>query len=261
MKLRKVTIGIQLYSIPITYTFLSYVETKSASISTNDVTVYTPIGRQVIYVIGSQTYITYTELPILVYKPYQNIEVLDDLKFNNLMLLISDQMTKQLSKISFPIYVSDGVQIQYVNQEPIVDPDARLSMLKYGISRQDQIRPLIDVIDQLFDHNPTSNVTITFYIKNSQNMFYIEQFIAKMEYAIDNERLSDIRYLYFFNKDVAYIKYQIINGDIQFELNPSFRKKIIEQFRLNYPDANSDIKIWILVLQPNVNNASILYND
>lgn len=250
MKIKKVTVGIQLYSIPITYTFLAYVET------TSEKKTYFPIGRQVIYVIGSETYITYADLPILVYRQHQNIEVLDDQKFNNLMMLIVEQMNKQLSIINFPTYKSDGVQIQYVYQEPIIHPDSRISTLVYGmVAKQDQIRPLIDITDQLFNHNPTSHVTITFYTK-SGSMFYIAQFITKMEYAYDN------KYLYFFNKDVGYIKYRIINGDIEFELNPIFRKKIIDQFKLNYPNANlSDVKLYILALQPNVNNASILYNN
>jgi hypothetical protein len=292
MKIRKVNVGIQLYGVPITYTFLSYVEVES------DMTKYFPIGRQVLYVVGSSTYVAYTDLSAIVYRPYQNIEVEDELKFNHLMEIIANTMANPNStttnsdsatfvgsmgkfgtvgpfratgqwgsmapnttltylppRLPVPIFKNAGVQIQYVNSEPLTNPDRRVATLVYGIgARQPQIRPLIDIVDQLFDHQPQADVTITFYVKSGSN-FYIEQFITRMVYDYD------VKYLYFYNNSVGHIKYHIIYGDIEFELNPNFRKKIVDQFMLNYPTASDPIEIYILVIQPSVNFASILYDD
>jgi hypothetical protein len=284
LKIRKVNVGIQLYGVPITYTFLSYEE------SANDMTTYFPIGRQVIYVVGSSTYVAYTDLPIIVYRPFQNIEVENKEKFLNLMEIIAKTMTDPKStnfigsmgnygtvgpfratgqwgslspadkltylppQLAVPIYKSAGVQIQYVDAEPLMNPDRRVATLVNGVGpRQDQIRPLIDIVDQLFDHSPQADVTLTFYIKSGL-MFYIEQFITRMIYDYDG------KYLYFWNDTVGKIKYRILYGNIEFKLDPNFRKKIVEQFLLNYPNSNS-VEIYILAIQPNVNFASILYYD
>ena len=256
MKIKKVTVGIQLQSIPITYTFLAYVQENR-----NDThVVFIPIGRQVIYAIGSNTFIAHTELPVLIHRQYHTVDVMEKLKFRKML----EQIIIRLQELDTQIYKLDGIQIQYVYRESLLDSDPRITTLVANTTpKQNVVRALIDVTDQMLGRNPTAHITITFYIADVETLhvvpafkrkFYISQIVTKMEYQYD------IKYLYFFNKEVGKFKYDMITGKIDFDLTKSFRTYLVDLFKRNYTTVSDNIIISTMALQADVNYGTILYN-
>lgn len=254
MKIRKVTIGLQLYSIPVTYTFLAYVQSNK----TNTNVVAIPIGKQIIYAIMSQSYIAYTDLPIMIYRQYQWVDVKEKEKFLDVLKII----ISRLNELKITTYKSSGVQLQYIYWEPLLTSDGRVTTLVAGVTPSQPIfRALIDVVDQLYDHNPKANITLTFYVVDSQTLylpelerkFYINQIVTRMEFTYDG------KYLYFFNTEVGKFKYAIVTGEVHFTLTKQFQTYLLDLFKKNYTDLSPDIIISIMAIQANVNYDTILY--
>lgn len=273
MQLKKVTIGLQLNAIPVTYTFLAYVQSNR----TDTNVVFIPIGKQFIYAINSNSYIAHSDLSIVVYRQYQWIDVIEKEKFMKMLEIIS----KKLSESHILAYPSDGIQMQYIYWEPLLNPDNRVSTMVADVTpSQPVVRALIDVVDQLgVDHYPKANIAITFFVGDLPTLnfdkfkrkFYVFQVMTRMEYTYDG------KYLYFFNDDVGRFKYAMITGRIDFDLKPQFDKYLTDLFILNYDNLSSpsergsetfpygkargpNLVVKVIAIQANVNYDSILFN-
>jgi hypothetical protein len=255
MQLRKVTIGLQLNAIPVTYTFLAYVQSNRTETNV----VFIPIGKQFIYAINSNSYIAHSDLSIVVYRQYQWIDVIEKEKFMKMLEIIS----KKLSESNILAYPSDGIQMQYIYWEPLLSPDNRVSTMVADVTpSQPVVRALIDVVDQLYDHYPKANIAITFFVADSSTLklselkrkFYVFQIMTRMEYTYDG------KYLYFFNDDVGRFKYAMITGRIDFDLKPQFDKYLTDLFILNYDNLSANLVVKVIAIQANVNYDSILFN-
>jgi hypothetical protein len=279
MQIQKITIGITLYGVTIYFKYLAYVRKGYAyvkytvygeALGTNT---FLPIGKQVKYIINSTPYITYQEIPMIVYHQYHNVEILEEKK----MAVLLRVFERKMDDLGIKMYKEDGVTINYVKQEPIIDWDPKTTILvRDKTPKQDHVRALIDVSDQLKDHNPRSDVTITFYLRGKyqdgvslginptgfrgdyqthENPFYIEQINTFMEYKYDENSLI------FFNDTVGYFEYDIITGGIKSVLHQGFVNELDRQFMLNYPNAKpGELDIYVMVLEPDINYRSIIYN-
>lgn len=245
MQIKKITIGLLLFGNPLFFSYLAYVKKNNIN------NIIFPIGKKIQYTIKSNSNIVYHLLPTIIYDKNHNIRTLNDPLIKDLFRFFSEQI--KLFCID-PNY-NNGVKIEYINQTDIINKDDRVvSLINGKPPKQDQLRVLIDIFDQLYDHNPRTDIVITFYIKSMNKAFYIEQVTTFMQYKYDNN------YIYFFNNHVGHFKYNILTGEIAFNLMKSFQNRLLNQFNLNYPHIDSNINIYVLVLQPNLNFNSIIGN-
>jgi len=270
MHIKRITVGINLFGNPIHFKYLAYVR---QGLMTNT---FYPIGREIRYYIHTDHFTTYHELPIIIYHRDHNLEIFEETKFKQLL----EHFSRQLIALGMKEYMDQGTQINYIDQEPIVNWDPRTTALVRGKTpKQDVIRALIDISDQLFDHNPRSDVKLIFYLKGKYKNyilkdtptgqkprgiapagveltgpFYIEQTVTFMQYKYDEKDLI------FFNNTVGYFKYNITTGKITTVLIDSFKDALIEKFMLNYPDAKPEVEIYTMVIEPNLNYRSIIFN-
>uniref|UniRef100_A0A6C0LTI9 Uncharacterized protein n=1 Tax=viral metagenome TaxID=1070528 RepID=A0A6C0LTI9_9ZZZZ len=252
-KIQKITIGIVLFGKSIRFTYLSYVRT------TELVNTFIPIGQEIKYIIDSVFYQTYQPLPMIVYHKNHRIEIMEEEKFD----IILRFFYRKMKDLDMKLYLSNGVIIEYINQDDIINWDSRITTLVRGkVPKQNHIRALIDISDQLFDHNPRINIKITFYTKGrydpnyliKENPFYIEQINTFMEYKYDE---SD---LIFFNNVVGFFGYNIITGEVKSKLTDELEDYLIKSFRKNFPHSVGLIEIFVMVLQIDANYRSIIYN-
>jgi len=267
MKIQKVTVRILLYGIPISYMFLS-------SIKSNPTT-FIPIGRMVTYSTGHNSYTFYADLPRMqIYR--SQVKILDEDLFRELLEKIAaripsgekEDLNLQGSFVGLSIVTpinpfnldrKSGVQIQYVDAEPIINSDnGRVRTLVHGQTpRQENIRAMLDVIDQLHGFRPRGSTVITFYSRsqNDPRKFFITQLRTPTEYAYDGV------YLYFISKSVGKFKYNLLTGNISFELEDKFKIDLAMQFKLNYPSVpDADIRFNVIAIEPDVTMATITYS-
>src|ERR1700733_4492261 len=221
-KIQKITIGIVLFGKSIRFTYLSYVRT------TELVNTFIPIGQEIKYIIDSVFYQPYQPLPMIVYHKNHRIEIMEEEKFD----IILRFFYRKMKDLDMKLYLSNGVIIEYINQDDIINWDPRI------------------------------NIKITFYTKGrydpnyliKENPFYIEQINTFMEYKYDE---SD---LIFFNNVVGFFGYNIITGEVKSKLTDELEDYLIKSFRKNFPHSVGLIEIFVMVLQIDANYRSIIYN-
>lgn len=260
MKIQKVTLRLQLYGIPLSMMFLAEVsETKRDDMwSTSDNKFIYPIGKRIIYTTGRLTETIYLQIPRISVHNLQ-IKVIDVNLFEKIILDISSKLRKDKFIKPYQIDSEYGVQIQYLFTEPLITPDDKIRTLIHGKTpQQDHIRGILDVIDQLYGYTPRGHVKITFKLtdKSNQYNFYIMQIGTISNYIYDG------RFFYFINRDVGKFKYNIITGDIGFELDQVFKIELARQFLLNYHQTlGSDIMINVMAIEADVSMATITYTS
>jgi hypothetical protein len=224
------------------------------------VNIFTPIGKEIEYVIDGHTFLMYEAIPIMVYHSNHNIEVMEEQKLDLILNAFFDRLVTMGKKL----YRDDGVRILYINQTPIFSSDERIvTLIRDKPPKQSVYRALIDISDQLFDHNPRADVKLVFYLegKYKQNIpgrrppFFMQYLTSFMQFKYDEHNL------YFFNKDIGAFKYDIKTGMITSVLTKGTKQLLINKFLFNYtPDVTSDLKMQVMAMEINVNYRSIIYN-
>lgn len=259
MDTNKITIGIKLYGTKLYFKYLANV-----AVSQN-VNIFYPIGREIKYVIYSTKsngieYLAYADLPTIKYEDHK-IEILDGVKLDSILR----EFYHHLKKLGIKTYKDEGVEIEYINRQSILDEDPRLvTLIRDKIPKQDQIRPLIDTSDQLFDHFPKANSRISFYLRQNKNsgvnklgcapMSYIEQVDTVLGYKYDTDNIM------FFDESIGLINYNLLNGNIQTKLDKDLIEKLAAKFKLNFPNSHGTMNISVMAIQLEVNYGSILFN-
>jgi len=249
LTIKKINMGIVLFGNRFYFKYLAQVKEDSLT------NTFIPIGREIKYVINSMQYVTYQNIPIIIYHKYHKIEIMEEKKMTDLMIFFY----RKMEQLQIKQYKEDGIKIEYIEENAVINWDPRIITLVRGKTpKQDHVRALIDISDQLFDHNPRADVQIIFYIKGhdiiNANLFYIQQIDTFMEFKYDEKDL------YFFNNVVGYFKYNMITGNIRFVLVDTFTQDLFKKFMLNYPNAKPMIEIYVMAIQPDVNYRSIIYN-
>jgi hypothetical protein len=255
MQLKKITIGIILYGYHLYIKYLAFVKEK------NSVNTFYPLGKELYYFIDHNFEVTYQSIPVIMYHSNHNIEIFEELKLDIIFNFLTDKLVKSGKKL----YHDDGISIQYVSQEPVISQDDRIvSLIKKKPPKQDSIRILIDISDQLYDHNPRVDIQLSFYLegrytngvaKKIKFPFFIQQTKTFMQFKYDEKNI------YFFNQEIGGIKYDIKTGDFVFNLKDQFRLSLIDKFLLNYNDVNKkSIKISLMAMEINANYRSLIYN-
>lgn len=252
MKIKIITLRIQLYGIPFSCAYLAYVSDSDDSAQS-----IIPIGRRVVVSDGHRTLTVYTDISPIVTQ-YLKVRVMDDKKFRTFLTDLFNAYKQQQQNLGVNYDKSGGVQIQYVMQNPLIDPNNSNHLLVHGQTPQQQnIRPILDVLDQLEGYSPRGTNMMTFYLNSAtdpQNIFYVSQYSAEMSYQYDG------KYFYFMNESVGKFKYDLLTGNISFELNENFKQKMAADFKLNYPGtADSDILFNTVSLMPDTRFAMIKY--
>lgn len=253
MQIRKITIGIKLFGNDIYFKYLAYVRYGQ------DTNTFIPIGREIQYTIDGKEYNAFLPLPIIIYHTDHNAEIMEDKKFDELLRHFS----REMERLDMNQYKDEGIKMEYINQEKIIDKDPRVVTLIRGRPpQQDQIRVLIDISDQLGEQNPNADVKITFYITGQyqdyvtidKKPFYIKQITTQMQYKYYDH------YVLFFNKTIGFFRYDIITGQFDVHIYDDFQQQLLNEFVLNYPNAINQIEIYTMVLEPQLNFRSLLYN-
>ena len=251
MRIKIVTLRIQLFGIPFSCAYLAYVGGSDAHTSIN------PIGRRVVVSDGHSVLTIHTSIPPIE-TSYLKVRVLDGPKFKTFLSDLFDSYSKTHPNLGVNYDHAAGLQIQYVMHNPLVDPNNSSQVLVHGQTpKQQNIRAILDVIDQLQGYTPRGENTLTFYVNSlsdPQNTFYVSQVTSEMSYVYDGS------YLYFMSDEIGRFKYDLLTGNISFELKEPFKKKLVADFRLNYPGAlESDIVINTVSLMPDARFAQIKY--
>jgi hypothetical protein len=306
MKIKKITVRILLYGIPISYMFLGYVDhikslahfdefiqmksrdkaffvagtprgrtccqnglSKDGMLGSNssewpgkllntqdfDTRYVTPIGMRVVYFTGHHKGIIYSELPRMQIHNLE-IKILDGNIFKDFLIKLGDQLPTIKSIHPYNLNKASGVQLQYVDIEPVIDN--KVNALVHGETpKQDHIRPILDVIDQLHRFTPRGHLMITFYVSSGKDNFYLIQIGTQAEYIYADN--IDEKCFYFISKSVGKFRYDFLTGNISFDLEAPFKLELVNQFKLNYPKTSSDVFINVITLQPDVTMATITY--
>ena len=276
MHIRQITISLILYGQPMTISFLARVRKNQL------VNVFYPIGREIKYTIGDETYEThlksnyisndatsnvikrersifYTPLSIIIWHTNHNIEIFEEQKFVVLLKYLLDRCYE----LGIKTYQSKGIQILQIDQKPLINTDPRITTLENGIPpKQSRLRALIDITDQISDSNPRADINIVFYTKGTYQTdnlgkpkpYYIDSIFAPMQFNYDGN------YVNIYNEDIGYFKYHIHTGKITHILSYKLKQILHYSFKNNYPDANDTITIDILAIEINVNYRSIIFN-
>lgn len=278
MHIRQITISIVLYGQPITISFLARVRRNEL------VNVFYPIGREVKYTIGDDPNgcllnprascmsntatsniikrgdgIFYTPLSIIIWHSDHNIEIFEESKFVTLLKYLLDRC----HELHIKTYQAKGIQILYINQKPLINTDPRVTTLENGVSpKQNRLRALIDITDQIADSNPIADVNIVFYTTGTYQVdniakpkpYYIDSILSTMQFNYDGT------HVYVYSEDIGYFKYHIRTGHITHILSDKLKQVLHYSFKNNYPDANDEIKINVLAIEINVNYRSIIFN-
>lgn len=247
MKIRKVTLGMMLFGNAIYFKYIAYVQEEKNKV------IFIPLGRKINYMINSISYSTYQILPVIVYHSFENLEIRDENVFKDLLKYFE----LQLRILGFKIYQQDGIRIEYINQESLIGWNGTsIPLINGETPKQDHLRALIDVSDQLGRYYPRATTKITFLIKNKNKEipFYIEQKTVYFKFKYINN------FIIFFNNNTGFFKYNIITGEISGTLTDDLKKYLKKLWKLNYPNLTSAISISILSLEVDINFRSIIYN-
>lgn len=278
MHIRQVILSIILYGQPITLSFLARVKKNQLD------NVFYPIGREVKYTIGDEptgcmlkprvgcisndatsnvlhreTSIFYTPLSIIIWHSNHNIEIFEEPKF----VVLLKHLLDRCHQLRIKTYQAKGIQILYVDQKPIINTDPRITTLENSrVPKQNRLRALIDITDQISDSNPHADINIVFYTTGTYQVdnlgkpkpFYIDSIMALMQFKYDGTHIT------IYSEDIGYFIYHTRSGNIYHILSDKLKQVLNYSFKHNYPDANEGIKINVLAIEINVNYRSIIFN-
>ena len=252
MKVNRITIGLILNGYYVYFKYNAFVRSNALT------NTFVPLGKEIRYYIDNKSYVTYLTIPIISYHSNHNIEIFNDKTFD----LIMKEIQTKLIDLGEKLYPDQASAIQYVLQEPVIIQDDRIvTLIKNKPPKQDAMRALIDISDQLYDHNPRIDLRVTFYLQgkydgDSKIPYNIQQSaVESMQYKFDEKSF------YFFNDSIGSIKYDIITGNFIYRLSDECIRDERTRFAKNFDDQSvHDIKISIVALEINANYRSLIFN-
>lgn len=220
MEIKHITIGIQMYGYQIDITYYGFVDTNKSALT------FYPLGKRISYGIQDIDYVGYVEIPIFIYYNIDNtIKMTNEKIFNRLL----ESIINQINKIGLPLYKINGIQIEYIDQRPLINPDNRITTLVNDQSpKQDRLRVLYDTADQLV--HPNVNAKIIYRCNDGKNNVYIGQIKTNMYFLYNGD------YFIFYNDTIGDFKYNIFTGHFIMNLKNRIRNNIISEYEKSFPD-------------------------
>jgi len=226
MEVKYVTLGIQLYGRQIDIAYYGFVDSKKPHpFAVSDMMTIYPLGRKITYMIQDIEFTGFVDIPVLIYYTNNTIKITNEHKFNGLLEYLIDQFNKN----DLVLYENVGVQIEYIDLRPLINPNNRITTLVNDQSpKQDRLRVLYDTIDQLV--HPSSNVKIIYECNDSSNNILIGQIKTKMSY-----RYGD-GYFLFYNDAIGTCKYDIHTGHMEIVFRERIMNSILDEYKKSYPN-------------------------
>jgi hypothetical protein len=226
MEIKFIILGIQLYGRQIDISYYSFVDSKKTHpFSVTEMLTIYPLGRKITYMIQDIEFTGFVDIPVLIYYSNNTIKVTNEHKFNNLLEYLIDQFDKN----NLPLYENVGVEIEYIDLRPLINPNNRITTLVNDQSpKQDRLRVLYDTIDQLV--KPSSNVKIIYKCNDSSNNILIGQIKTKMTYQYGDG------YFLFYNDAIGTCKYDILTGHMEMIFRDRVMNNILNEYKKSYPN-------------------------
>uniref|UniRef100_A0A6C0C5C5 Uncharacterized protein n=1 Tax=viral metagenome TaxID=1070528 RepID=A0A6C0C5C5_9ZZZZ len=226
METKYITLGIQLYGRQIDISYYGFVDSKKPHpfAVTDMMTIY-PLGRKITYMIQDIEFAGFIDIPVLIYYSNNTIKITNEHKFNEML----EYLIGQFDKNNLTLYENVGVEIEYIDIRPLINPNNRITTLVNDQSpKQDRLRVLYDTIDQLV--KPTSNVKIIYKCNDSSNNILICQIKTRMMYRYGEG------YFLFYNDAVGTCKYDIYTGHMDMAWRDSVLHNIKSEYKKSYPN-------------------------
>jgi len=226
MEIKYIILGIQLYGRQIDIAYYGFVDSKKPNpFSVTDMMTIYPIGRKITYMIQDIEFSGFVDIPVLIYYSNNTIKITNEDKFNGLL----EYLINQFNTNNLVLYESVGVQIEYIDLRPLINPNNRITTLVNNQTpKQDRLRVLYDTVDQL--RTPSSNVKIIYKCNDSSNNILIGQIKTKMTY-----RYGD-GYFLFNNDAIGTCKYDIYTGNMEMVWRERIMNSILDDYKKSYPN-------------------------
>jgi len=252
MEYKNVTIGLQIYGVFVRMMYLvSEVNNvlESLGVSSRRLTPrispqWVPNGRKITYTIENTEYIIYSDIPIIVHNQ-TSIKIMDEPLYNKILANIISQIRKN----GLTLYKDNGILIEYIDDTPLINYDKRINILIADQTpRQDSVRMLLDMSDQVVD--PIVKTKLIFQMND-----LVDQINVDMKFTYEDK----YHRILFYHDEIGFIYYYIITGHMIANLMPIFTLYLQNEYLKNYPNTHSEIDIYLMAMQLDINYLSVMY--